>query len=408
MKRTRHTQGILGVLALLLSHAALADAVLDWNEIALAQVVASGQIAPDATRSLTMVHVAMFDATDAIDRRYEPYAHKERAPANASVDAAVGSAAYAVLLGLFPDKASSIQSAYEAAMARIPDGASKTSGIEVGKKVGSECLQMRAKDGTGAPNTYTSQTAAGVYVPTTLPVSTEWPAVKPWVIGNAARFHPGPPPALNSPQWMQDFREIRDVGGRQSATRTAAQTETARFWMVTGPVSWNAVVRSFASSKTMSTVERARLFALANMAACDAYIAVFEAKYTYNFWRPITAIRRADIDGNDATEPDKTWQPLIETPMHPEYPCAHCITSAAVGAVLGGAFGKGAVAPIAMTSVAMPGITHRWTKISDYVDEVSNARVWAGVHYRSSTDVGRAMGAQIGQLAVATVLKPLP
>jgi hypothetical protein len=293
-------------------------------------------------------------------------------------------------------------------MAGIPEGTSKTSGIEIGKKVGAECLQMRAKDGTGAPNTYTSQTAAGVYIPTALPVATEWPAVQPWLIGTSARFRPGPPPALNSPQWARDFREIRDFGSRQSTTRTAAQTETARFWIVTGPASWNPVVRSLASSKTMSTVQRARLFALTNMAAFDSYVAVFDAKYTYNFWRPITAIRRAEIDSNDATEPDRTWQPLIETPMHPEYPCAHCISSAAVGAVLEAEFGKGDVAPIAMTSAALPGITHHWTKISEYADEVSNARIWAGVHYRSSTQVGRAMGTHIGQLAVDTALKPLP
>jgi hypothetical protein len=404
----RNRQIPLGVLALLLSHAVFADAVLDWNEIALAQIVASGQIAPDATRSLTMVHAAIFDAANAIDRRYQPYAHKERAPADASVDAAVGSAAYAVLVGLFPDEAQSITSTYETAMARIPEGASKTAGIEIGKNVGAECLQMRAKDGSGAPNTYTSQTAAGVYIPTALPVSMEWPGVQPWLIGTGARFRPGPPPALNTPQWARDFREIRDLGSRQSTTRTATQTETARFWTITGPASWNPVVRSLASSKTMSTVQRARLFALTNMAACDAYIAVFDAKYTYHFWRPITAIRRAEIDGNDATEPDKTWRPLIETPMHPEYPCAHCITSAAVGAVLETEFGKEEVAPITMTSSAAPGITHRWTKISEYADEVSNARVWGGVHYRSSTQVGRAMGTQIGQLAVETALQPLP
>jgi len=408
MKQHRQISQVLGALALLLSQAVLADSVLDWNEIAAAQVVASGQIAPDATRSMTMVHVAMFDAADAIDRRYEPYAHKERAPAGASVDAAIATAAYAVLVGLYPDKAQSIESAYAAALARVPEGPGKTSGVEVGKRVGTECLQMRANDGTGVANTYLPQTAPGIYVPTSLPVSSEWPTVKPFVIEKGAQFRPGPPPALSSEQWARDFDEIRKVGARQSTTRTAAQTETARFWSITGPASWNQIVRSLASSKKMSVIEHARLFALANMAANDAYVAVFDAKYTYNFWRPITAIRRADIDGNDATEPDKSWVPLIDTPMHPEYPCAHCITSAAVSAVLEAEFGTGTVAPIVMTSAAVPGVTHRWAKISDYADEVSNARIWAGVHYRGSTEVGRAMGMRIGQLTVATVLKPLP
>ena len=399
---------ILGLLALLLSHAALADAVLDWNEIALAQAAESGQIAPDATRTLAMVHVAIFDAVDAIDRRYEPYAHKGRAPADASTDAAVASAAYTVLIGLFPSKTQSIEDAYRTAIASIPDSAHKSAGIEAGRQVGAECLQMRSHDGTGLANTYTSQTAAGVYIPTALSVATEWPAVQPWFIGKGARFRPGPPPPLKSEQWTRDFQEIRNIGGRQSTQRTEAQTETARFWTITGPASWNPIVRSFASAKTMSPVERARLFALTNMAASDAFIAVFDAKYAYHFWRPITAIRRADIDGNDATEADRSWLPLIETPMHPEYPCAHCISSAAVGAVLEAQFGEGEVAPVAMTSAAVPGVTHRWTKISDYVNEVSNARIWGGVHYRSSTQVGRAMGTRIGQLAVATTLRPLP
>jgi hypothetical protein len=396
MKRHREISQILGTLALLLSQAVLADSVLDWNEIAAAQVGASGQIAPDATRSMTMVHVAMFDAADSIDRRYEPYAHKERGPAGASVDAAIASAAYAVLVGLYPEKEQQIESAYVAAMARIPEGASKTAGVEVGKRVGTECLQMRANDGTGVPNTYLPQTAPGVYVPTSLPVSFEWTAVKPWVIKDGAAFRPGPPPALSSEQWARDFEEIRKMGGRQSTMRTAAQTETARFWSITGPASWNQIVRSLASSRTMKVVERARLFALANMAANDAFIAVFDAKYTYNFWRPITAIRRADIDGNDATQPDRSWVPLIETPMHPEYPCAHCITSAAVSAVLEAEFGTGNVAPILMTSAAVPGVTHRWTKISDYADERSATRVsgaastiaarrkWAGPWERAS------------------------
>jgi hypothetical protein len=154
-------------------------------------------------------------------------------------------------------------------------------------------------------------------------------------------------------------------------------------------------------------VDNARLFALANMAASDAFVAVFDAKYTYNFWRPITAIRNGDIDGNDATKRDSGWMPLVETPMHPEYPCAHCITAGAIAEVLEAHFGKGQVAPITMTSATAPGVTHRWTRIADYVTEVNNARIWGGLHYRHSTEVGEAMGRKIGALAIKESLTPL-
>ena len=154
----------------------------------------------------------------------------------------------------------------------------------------------------------------------------------------------------------------------------------------------------------MSTVERARLFALANVAAMDSFVAVFDAKYEYGFWRPITAIRRADIDGNDATDAAPTWLPLLETPLHPEYPCAHCISSAAVGAVLEAELGDGEVPVISMTSAAVPGVVHRWTRIGDYIDEVSDARIFAGVHYRNSADVGKAMGRSIARQTLASLM----
>jgi hypothetical protein len=402
-----HAQRFLSAAILSLPSVCAADAVLDWNEVVLARVVAARQGPPDGARSLAMMHLAMFEAINAVEHRYTPYAFKGRAPAGASAEAAAAAAASAVLVKLFPDQAQAVEAAYAASIAKIPDGSAKTAGIALGQEVGAACLSMREQDGSGVPGVYRPRTAPGVYIVTTLPVSAEWPKVKPWFMGDGAQFRPGPPPALASAEWARDYNEVKSVGARQSAARSAEQTEAARFWTVVGPPSWNPVVRSLASSKPLTLVDNARLFALVNMAASDSFVAVFDAKYAFGFWRPITAIRNGDIDGNDATSLDPEWLPLVDTPLHPEYPCAHCISAGAIGEVLEAQFGKGDVPPITMTSLTAPGVTHRWTRISDYVREVDNARVWGGIHYRSSTEVGEAMGRRIGALAVQSVLQPL-
>lgn len=407
MRLHRSLTPLVVTAAVLLSPACFPDAVLDWNDIALAQISATGQAPPDGARTMAMVHVAIFDAANAIDRRYTPYAFKGDAPAGSSAEAAIAAAAHAVLTNLFPGQKQQTDVAYATALARVPDGQSKTAGIALGKQVGAECFSMRAKDGTGAPNTYRPRTQPGKYVPTSLPVSMEWPNVKPWFIRDGAQFRPAPAPDLKSATWTRDYNEIESLGARRSATRTPAQTEVGRFWTIVGPASWNPVVRSLAQSGRSRLVDNARLFALVNMAASDAFVAVFDAKYAYDFWRPITAIRNGDLDGNDATAPNPEWLPLIETPMHPEYPCAHCITASAIGTVLQSQFGDGEVSPITMTSATAPGVTHRWTRIADYVAEVNNARVWSGVHYRNSTQVGEAMGKAIGAMAVRQVLTPI-
>jgi hypothetical protein len=396
----------LTTIGLLFGHGAEADPVLEWNEVAIAEVSASGQLPPDGARTMAMVHVAIFDAVNAIDRRYEPVALIERAPADASAEAAVASASYTVLAGLFPAREAALAQLYAAALARVPDGTAKHAGIELGRRAASACLTIRASDGTGAPNRYVPQTSAGVYVPTSMPVSSEWREVKPWSMRSPSEFRPAPPPKLTSAVWARDFAEVKRVGAKESKERSASQTETALFWSITGPASWNPVVRSLASSQPLSTVERARLFALAHVAAMDSFVAVFDAKYEYAFWRPITAIRRAEIDGNDATDAETGWLPLLETPLHPEYPCAHCISSAAVGAVLEAELGAGEVPMIAMASAAVPGVVHRWARIADYVDEVSDARILAGVHYRNSADVGKAMGRSIARQAVESLMRP--
>lgn len=386
--------------AIFLAHApfACADAVLEWNEIALAGVMAARQLPPDAARSMAMVHVAMFDAVNAIERRYKPIAHDGRPARAASPEAASIAAAHAVLSRLFPGQAPALDAAYGASLSRIAESDEKAAGVALGREAASRCLEMRAQDGAGAPGTYRPRTRPGVYFPTIHPISSEWASVKPWVMSGAAQFRP-PPPRLDASDWSRDLEEIHVLGGRASAVRNAEQTDVARFWAITGPASWNPIVRSLARSRSSNLLDNARLFALANVAATDAFIAVFDAKYAYEFWRPVTAIRHSGLD--------TAWLPLVDTPMHPEYPCAHCISAAAVATVLEAHFGRGTIAPVIMTSPTAPGVTRTWTRIADFVQEVKDARVWGGVHYRTSTEVGERMGRRIGELAVRRFAAPI-
>jgi hypothetical protein len=234
-----------------------------------------------------------------------------------------------------------------------------------------------------------------------------WPKVKPFAMSSPSQFRPGPAIALDSQEWATDFNEIKDYGGQKSVKRTAEQTETARFWLVSGPIAYHPFLRQLATAKEMGVVESARFMALGGVAINDAVIAVLDAKYHYNFWRPVTAIRNADIDGNPATDLDPIWQPIADTPMHPEYPCAHCIVSGSVAGVVKAVLGTEEIPEIATTSAMAPGVTHRWTNMTAFTQEVANARIWAGFHYRFSTRVGTDMGLNIGEYVVKNVMQPI-
>ncbi|MBP2672196.1 MAG: phosphoesterase, PA-phosphatase related protein, partial [candidate division NC10 bacterium] len=268
-------------------------------------------------------------------------------------------------------------------------------------------LALRADDGGTALEVYRPRTAAGVYVPTVIPAVPHWPRRKPWVMGSAEQFRPGPPPGLSSSLWARDYNEIKALGAKNSTQRTAEQTAIARFWEATQPTIYFPVVRSVASMAGREVTQNARLLAVASQGMDDALIAVFDAKYHYEFWRPVTAIRNGDMDGNDATERDASWVPFIDTPMHPEYPCAHCINSAAIGAVLQAEIGAGPTPTLSTASPTAPGMVRTWTRIEDFVQEVANGRIYDGVHYRTSTEVGSAMGRRIGELAAMKYLRPV-
>jgi hypothetical protein len=383
-----------------------ANVITDWDEKAVAVVTAMP--AYTAQRVMAMVHAAMFDAVNSIERRYRPYLVQLPAAATTSKEAAAAAAAATVLASLDAKTASAVRDALAVNLVSIPDGPAKSDGIKLGETVAAKVLEARASDGHDAPDAYRPRTSAGVYVPTPITAASMWPNMKPFAISNPSQFRPSPPISLESKEWAADYNELKDYGGKTGSKRSAQQTETARFWLLTGPAAYHPFARKLALAKEMSVGDSARFMALVAVGLSDAYIAVFDAKYHYNFWRPITSIRNGDADGNPATDREATWQPIDNTPMHPEYPCAHCIESGALAGVVKAALGAVDIPEIATSSAMAPGVTHRWTNMTAFDDEVSNARIWAGFHYRFSTRVGTDMGHQIGEYVVKNVMQPQP
>jgi PAP2 superfamily len=392
---------------------ASANVITDWDEKAVAVVFPTRPAgvttqAYTAQRMMGMVHAAMFDAVNSIDRRYRPYLVQLPADPATSKEAAAAVATAAVLATIDEKTAGEMKVALATYLASIPDGAAKADGVKLGEAVAARVLEARANDGHDAVDDYRPRTTPGVYVPTPITAASMWSNVKPFAMAKASQFRPGPPISLESKEWATDYNEIKDYGGKTSAKRSPQQTETARFWLMVGPPAYHPFVRQLVSAKQMSVGDSARLMALVAVGLNEAFIAVFDAKYHYNFWRPITSIRNGDIDGNPATDREPTWQPIDNTPMHPEYPCAHCILSGTVSGVIKAALGTEDIHEIAITSATAPGVTHRWTNLTAFTEEVANARIWAGFHYRFSTHVGTDMGHQIGEYVVKNVMQPAP
>jgi hypothetical protein len=402
------TGRILAAVAIFgLAHPACADVIADWNENAVSFGVLHNIGPPPAERIIAMTQVAMFDAVNSIERKYRPYLVQLPTSATASKDAAAAAAAGTVLAGVNPQTQLTMKSLLESYLAAIPDSPAKAEGIRIGEAVAAKILEERANDGARASDTYRPRATAGIYVPTAPTAAPQWPNVKPFALTSASQFRPAPPVALESAEWAADYNEIKELGGRASTKRSAPQTEDARFWLVTDGRGYYPVIRTLVEAKKLSLVDSARLFALAAVAREDALIAVFEAKYHYEFWRPVTAIRNGDIDNNSATERDAAWEPIDATPMHPEYPCAHCISSASLVGVIEVVFGTAEVPEVSIASPTAPGVVHRWTNVRAFSDEVSKARIWAGFHYRFSTKVGQDMGNKIGEYVAKNLMQPV-
>jgi hypothetical protein len=364
-----------------------ADVITDWN-VKAAEIVTESKVGtPPAIRTMAIVQTAVYDAVNS-------------APPGASISAAVASANRAALSKLMPAQQASIDAAYQAALAQIADGAAKNAGIAAGEQAAVAVLAQRADDGAATAESHRPFTTAGTYVPTATPAVTQWAQRKPWLMTSAAQFRPGPPPALASDVWARDFNEVKAFGAKNSTRRSLEQTEIARFWEYSLPAIYHGVVRSVAQAPGRDVVQNARMFAAVAQSMDDAMIGVFEAKYHYNFWRPATAIRNGDIDGNDATQREASWTPFVDAPMHPEYPSAHSILAGAVATVLKAEIGNNATPVLTTTSPTAKGASRRWTSLDDFMREVADARVYEGIHYRTSTDVGLAMGKQIGELTV--------
>src|SRR6516162_2132780 len=378
------------LLALLLSMPATvstANVITDWDEKAV-DIVQPGMAFPPPTvfRTIAILHVAMFDAVNSIERRYKPYKVELSASPDTSKEAAAAAAAAAVLVKLVPDAASDVQSALTNYLATLPEGQAKAEGIKLGQEVAARILEARADDGALTADAYRPRTRPGVYVPTAITAGSQFPNVTPFALTSPSQFRPKPPPSLKSEQWARDYNEIKDLGERYSTKRTARQTEDARFWLLVGPRSTQPLPRQVAIARNMSVLDSARFMALVSVATMDAIIAVFDA--------------------NPATERVATWQPIDATPMHPEYPCAHCITSSAVAAIIEAVLGTEEIPEVALTSPFAPGVTHRFTNLRVYTEEVANARIYAGFHYRFSTIAGREMGQKIGVYVVKSVMQP--
>jgi hypothetical protein len=392
--------------------AARADAVLDWNVIALKTTAAARFNPPLETRNLAIVHAAIFDAVNAIDGRFHPYAVRLRAPVWASAEAAAIAAAHLTLAHLYPEQQAMIDTAYTTSLDSIPDGPAKASGVSVGESVATRMLMIRASDGAAeaiaAP--YTPGERPGDWTPTPPAFQTAldpgWGSVRPFFLRKGSQFRPGPPPALGSARYARDFNEIVAIGSSVSAARSQDQTDTARVWIATAAQNWNPVAREVATARAFTLAENAHAFALLNIVGADAFIAAWDAKFAYNQWRPVTAIRAAGTDGNSDTNADPAWTPLLVTPPFPDYIAGHTTYAGAAQVALEHLFGTRPGIAMTLTSPTAPGVVKTYTTFKHIVDDVVDARVWGGIHWRTSSVRGRVVGMEVATYAVRRFLKP--
>jgi len=375
-----------------------------WNDIANKTVLATSPVSttPEEQRpaffhDLASVHVAIYDAVVAIEGRYKPFAVRPKSPATgASLDAAVSAAAHGVLKALFPNRSAQYQGAYEQRLAAMPAGQARTLGLALGAEVAAEVVRLRANDGRiVALAPYVSGTAAGQFRSANPnPVFRHFPSIKPFALESLGQFRPAPPPALNSAAYAAAVNETRLLGGMVSAARTPEQLETARFHTEPPPPAITRNLGRFASS-TANVADAARLMASIYVSYVDAIGACFEAKYHYNAWRPASAIQMADVDGNDATQADVSWTPVLPTPNHPEYPAAHSCTSGSLGEALRNYYGTPNVTFTWDSLVT--GTTRTYASIDAFNAEAGIARIHGGMHFTFSTVAGEELGRRVAQ-----------
>jgi hypothetical protein len=403
-------QGIAAVavcLTIAMAPAARADVITDWNQTAMAVMKAANIGGNPWARNIAMVHVAMSDAVNSVQNKYAIYAPVGAPAPRASAEAAAAAAARSVLLQQVPGQKALIERAFEASIKDVPDGAPKKEGIAAGESCAAAIIADRASDGTTVPDTYRPITAPGTWIPTTAPLFAEYARAKPWVMKSADQVRPPPAPELTSEVYARDYNETREMGAAKSTRRTAEQTAAVKFWTQDnlGAV-WQDAARQLSDAKKLSLAENARLFALLNMGIANTFISDWDAKFTYNRWRPVTAIRNGDQDGNDATERDAGWTSFNANPMHPEYPSQAAIIAGLCMGVFEAVFGPNPAVPIVATDVMDPKLQRSFANVKLVSDEVQNVRVWGGIHFRTSLEVGYGMGHKIADFLVNNSLKP--
>jgi hypothetical protein len=390
---------------------ARADTVCEWMDFAQAIQTAAAPSptaprTPDHDRAQTQVALAMFEALNAIDRRYESYLGMTTADPKASQDAAAATAAYEVLLSHYPGQKGSLDDSHAVIINEIRDQQARDTGIAIGKAAAALALKAGGIDPAIEQVPYLPRSQAGVWVPTQLPVFTPFStAFKPWILERADSVRPGPPPSLDSETWARDYNEVKRLGGKVSKDRTPHETLMARYRITPNMM---PTYRMAADAPGRRAVENARMFAMIGMIEDDVGVAIADAKLHYNFWRPVTAIRNGELDGNPATDPGKGWEPLITTPNHPEYPCGHCIYAAAGAEYMKSEVGNAPPWGVRVSSRSIPNaavqVLPSW---DEWVRQVSYSRTLGGVHYRFSNEAGEEMGRKVARLAMGKVMRPL-
>ena len=390
--------------------------VIQWNKTLLTIVRTPGAQSPTvhATHSFALMHAAIYDAVNSIDRSHQPYLIMASAVSDhASRDAAAAAAAHEVLVTLYPTFQVTLDAQLSNSLAQVPDGPGKRAGVSVGRNVADYILAIRNADGSGAePITYVFGTAPGDYQSTppnfpAQPVFTHWSHVTPFALEFASQFRPGPPPALTSEAYTDAFNEVKAVGVAHSTAATADQALTGLFWNGAIQNYWNEIAQTAAQSRQLTTTQSARLFALLNLTLADGVIAFYDAKYTYNFWRPVTAIRAADLDANPETLRDPAWLPEAgKTAPDPSYPGAHAVISAGGAAVLKSYFRRSRM-PFTVTSESLPGVARSFETFMAAATEASLSRVYAGVHFRSDEVAGERLGRAVADFVLDHFLTPV-
>jgi hypothetical protein len=405
--------------AVLMTTARAEDPVAAWNQISENAVKAAGDPPPVAALDFAIVHLAIYDAVESIDRRYEPY-YTLAPNATGSLSAAAAKAGHDVLVGLFPLQTPTLDQEYANFLAAngVDPG---DPGTAVGAQAAANILALRSNDGRFPPDQppFLGSTAIGEWRPTpsllpgpppsSAPGLTPWVAgVRPFTIKSNSQFRLDPPPDLTSKEWARDYAEVKSVGSLFSTTRTAEQTDIGYFWADSGPVLWQNALRNISGNYLNDIGDSARMYALAEAALADAQIACWDSKYFYTFWRPITAIRLGDQDGNRATELDPDWQPLINTPNFPEYPSGHAAISGAISHVLRLFFRSDVLSFQMTTSNPMAQQkTRTFTRFSQAEQEVVDARVYVGIHYRNSDTTARTQGRRVANWVFKHYFRPV-